>query len=300
MRRGFLTTSKAKKAIEKAVPDESASSKSKKITVETSHAPVAATGIPKGYTSSRSFQGYESNASTMDYDPDMYILTTVPSVERGSRLEDVPGGWAEALVSGHRQARNLQRTWFSSCSSFSYRTARLTVSVKLEKKGLGMFATRLIRAGDLIIDERPMFNAGSAYDPKTSLLDFTPEEQRRIVLHEQEKVVQMAFDRMPPENQKAFMTMANSHELDGSGPLVGRIRTNGFGCEGLRDKDATGRFGRYSAICKDTTRINHSCTPNTTRHWNTSSFSLRTYAVCDILPGTEITLAYCHPFRFCC
>lgn len=161
----------------------------------------------------------------MDYDPDMYILTTVPSVERGSRLEDVPGGWAEALVSGHVKraiysAPGFPRAPLSPTGGKAYRIS------EAGGKGLGMFATRLIRAGDLIIDERPMLfvpnsNAGSAYDPKTSLHDFTPEEQRRIVLHEQEKVVQMAFDRMPPENQKAFMTMANSHELDGSGPLVG-------------------------------------------------------------------------------
>ncbi|KAE9408985.1 hypothetical protein BT96DRAFT_985308 [Gymnopus androsaceus JB14] len=88
------------------------------------------------------------------------------------------------------------------------------------------------------------------------------------------KCIPKLFDRMLSEDQKAFATMADSHEYDGSGPLLGRFRTNGHGTNKLRDKAA----------------------PQTTfGTGNTSSISVGTYTIRDIPPGTEITFSYCDP-----
>ncbi|KAF5364519.1 hypothetical protein D9757_011347 [Collybiopsis confluens] len=104
--------------------------------------------------------------------------------------------------------------------------------------------------------------------------------------------MKVVFDRMPPENQKAFMELANSHTQDGSDDITGRIRTNGV-VTGFRDRNSSGAQGRYTAICKDISRINHSCRPNASWSWHTDSFSLRVCAVRDIRAGEEVTVAYC-------
>lgn len=183
-------------------------------------------GLPEGYKSTIDPTQREFASSNLNYAPNLYIYTTVPPIEIGTRREDFPGGWAEAFVSGHVKRMIYNEPGFPRVPLTPTGGKKAYRISEAGQKGLGMFATRLIRAGDLILDERPMLfvpasSLGSQYSQ--SITQFTAEEQRRIILHEQEKAVKIAFDRMLPQDQEAFMALANSHEHDGSGPLVGYV-----------------------------------------------------------------------------
>lgn len=93
--------------------------------------------------------------------------------------------------------------------------------------GLGLYATRDIEAGELVVAERPLMlvspvlQDSGAYQ-ETSL---TIDQLAQGMVADTERYLDIVFQRMPPENQAAFMELANSHVHDGSGPLLGRVRS---------------------------------------------------------------------------
>lgn len=104
--------------------------------------------------------------------------------------------------------------------------------------GKGMFATRDFKRGDLIIDERPILITPKAVPviPITPA-HYTLEQALQVQIHEYEKLLKALVNRLRADKKAAFMSLANSHEHDGSGPIYGRIRTNAFGMPNLfRDK----------------------------------------------------------------
>lgn len=123
-----------------------------------------------------------------------------------------------------------------------------------------MFATRTLRFGDLIVCERPMMmtplqiSAPIEFGP-----EFTNEQKAQAILFEWEKKMKISFDRMSETNRAAYMALANSHQHDGSGPLTGISRTNGFGVYDFQIATSKGKDEAYSAICKDISRMNHRC-----------------------------------------
>ncbi|KAJ7125165.1 hypothetical protein C8R44DRAFT_703306 [Mycena epipterygia] len=157
-------------------------------------------------------------------------------------------------------------------------------------KGAGLFSTRALKAGDLILSERPLLVAarGAAVSYPEG---FTHEQFIQHSLNELEKYMALSVNRMRPEAKAAFMALANSHKEDGSGPIVGIVRTNGLFLDGLRPgvKDET---ASYSAICKDISRLNHSCSPNTAPRFDMLSFSYQLFAVRDIAKNEELTFQY--------
>lgn len=97
---------------------------------------------------------------------------------------------------------------------------------KAPKMGLGLYAARDIKAGELIIAERPlvlapilMRSSRYAFNPATMT-----EHQKQLLLAEKEQELGLVFGRLTPENQVAFKALANCHLHDGSGPLMGVIR----------------------------------------------------------------------------
>lgn len=127
--------------------------------------------------------------------------------------------------------------------------------------GLGLFATRDIKMGELIFAERPLIitpcniglitlylpNVESQHDAKTTLA---------IVRFEWEKKLELALGKMTPDDQAAFTSLANCHKEDGSGPLLGISRTNGFGIDDLFDGEPKHLF-RYTGVGKLGSCINH-------------------------------------------
>ncbi|KAJ6497622.1 hypothetical protein C8R45DRAFT_822965 [Mycena sanguinolenta] len=169
----------------------------------------------------------------------------------------------------------------------------------VSSKGLGLVSTRALKMGDLILDERPLFVCSRGV-PVPVPSTFTQEQIIQYHLQKLEEHYQLSINRMRPKAKAAYMALSNCHKEDGSGPIVGIVRTNGLALQGLRPgvQDET---NEYSAICKDISRLNHRqaiafdvvpCSPNTAPRFHMSSFSYRLYAVRDIAEGEELTYQY--------
>ncbi|KAK7061308.1 ER lumen protein-retaining receptor [Favolaschia claudopus] len=157
-------------------------------------------------------------------------------------------------------------------------------------KGMGLFSTRALRVGNLILTERPLLVCARNIADKAPG-HYSPEMMIQYVLDETERTYEIAYNRMSAADKEAFMALANCHLEDGSGPLTGRVRTNGLGVSGLRP-GVEGDLAYYSAICKHISRLNHSCSPNTYPAFDIPSFSFSLYAVRDIAEGEELTFQY--------
>ena len=83
--------------------------------------------------------------------------------------------------------------------------------------------------------------------------------QMAISMMEWERTLEIAVGRMEPEDRNAFMELANSHKDDGSGPILGIIRTNGFKVSNIFDgpKMRADENNAYSGVIKIGSRINH-------------------------------------------
>jgi hypothetical protein len=156
--------------------------------------------------------------------------------------------------------------------------------------GIGIFAGRDIQYGQLLIAERPLLITPAAHTYKIRggdwVHDYTYEDHIKIMLFEREQLLELAFNRMDEDRKDAYMALANSHKEDGSGPLLGVQRTNGFGIDlnqltrnDGREPEVKELFSRvagmdlgeghraklkpqekcdmYSVIAKDASRMNH-------------------------------------------
>ncbi|KAF8993259.1 hypothetical protein BDQ17DRAFT_1368609 [Cyathus striatus] len=144
-------------------------------------------------------------------------------------------------------------------------------------KGQGMFATRPLDIGELIILERPLMVVPMNTD--LSGIEYGATVAPMAIY---EPMLEVAFNRMSEENQKAYLDLAVSRKNDKRPRLVAIWDTNCFGIGKLgrpcSDKD------EYSAVFKDMSRINHSCRPNCALSYDPSSFSFQ---------GEEFFYSYC-------
>lgn len=164
------------------------------------------------------------------YDEDALVVTTQPACGVADVLEDFPDGWSECIVRGFAKRQILATPGFPQPlhrpSKPCYRIG------PTPSKGLGMFATRFIERGSLIFSERAIMiqpSCPSAPVPVDSA--FSAEQHAQAVLDVWEKILESCFGRVPPANKAAFSALHNSHKHDGSGPLLGVIRTNSFGID---------------------------------------------------------------------
>ncbi|KAF7289370.1 Aldehyde dehydrogenase [Mycena indigotica] len=143
-------------------------------------------------------------------------------------------------------------------------------------KGLGLFAARALSQGELIIDERPLLISVRGV-PVAVPIWYSQEQTTKYQLREFEKYLEVVLKEMRPADRDAFMSLANSHTTDGSGPIAGRIRTNSIGLDGL---------------CPEMSGPMAHCCPNTSTNFHDASISYTVYAARDIAEGEELTLAY--------
>ena len=188
--------------------------------------------------------------------PDIIIMTTMPPI----KAPGDPHNQTEWITRPATKFKILNLPGFPQPVP---EPAQLNYVIKeTEKMGKGVFATRHIKFGELVFAERPLLvvpaNCNiSGLDPPAH---YTLEQQKLIVMMEWEKKLEIAVEqRMEEEERKAFKELQNSHTEDGSGPLLGVIRTNGFGVLGEEhtDKDDFAVTRSYSAIGKIGSRINH-------------------------------------------
>ncbi|KAF8584462.1 hypothetical protein K439DRAFT_1346172, partial [Ramaria rubella] len=136
-------------------------------------------------------------------------------------------------------------------------------------KGKGLFATRDIQFGQLIVDERP-----SIITPTTFVFPagFTVEEFYKIIL-----------DYLTKDDTKIVLSLANS-----KGPklpsLAGIMATNAI------EIDLKG--GTDSGFMEQGTQNKSSCGPNSAWRFNYDTFTLNLYPTRSISAGEEITASY--------
>jgi len=100
--------------------------------------------------------------------------------------------------------------------------------------GQGVFAKRNIKRGDLIFSERPLLIVPTWFGRDATDGQYTSNQAQQVMMFEFEKVLEIAVKRMPEKERALFLALHNSHTADGTGPLLGIIRTNAFG---VNDKD---------------------------------------------------------------
>ncbi|TFK31211.1 hypothetical protein BDQ12DRAFT_708041 [Crucibulum laeve] len=288
MKRGFLNRAKAKKALSSTtrvvhntpIDDYPRGTKF-------SYGKVADAGPPEGYTEHQTFTK-EMNAERLDHPEGRLLYTTIPAQYSNSSYDDEPIGWSECLITGSVKRQIYETPEFGRAPPQSDRVSfRIRPTPDM---GLGMFATCSLKMGDLILSERPLIVTPVVARPDVQIpRSFTHEQIRQVILFEWEKNLEICVDRMFPENRKAFYTLANAHTEDGSGPIMGRIRTNGYGViEKLYDKELA-----HLAVCDKLSYINHSCRPNVTQDFDVASFSFQLRASRDIKPDEQLFYSYC-------
>ncbi|CAA7270089.1 unnamed protein product [Cyclocybe aegerita] len=131
--------------------------------------------------------------------------------------------------------------------------------------GLGVFTTCDVQVGELIFSERPLLVAPCGLSPPLEDIPdhYSSQQIQQIIMFEREELLQHAVGRMSDEQRAAFMSLANAHMEDGSGPILGIIRTNAFSISNVGDgpDPPPGRRyppeASYSAVCELGSRINH-------------------------------------------
>ncbi|KAI0656124.1 hypothetical protein C8Q70DRAFT_922249 [Cubamyces menziesii] len=145
--------------------------------------------------------------------------------------------------------------------------------------GFGMFSTAAIARGDLILCERPLL----VYP---QLLPYRSSRQPL----EQYPELQDLVSSMRPCDRDAFCGLANCHDPASVSLQKGIIDTNAL------DLGTLGSSNRpYGAVCRDISRINHSCTPNAVYRFDPTSFTFGVRALHAIPPNAQIFISYIDP-----
>lgn len=123
--------------------------------------------------------------------------------------------------------------------------------------GLGMFATRDIKLGELILAERPLLIVAlnsDLYGIDPCVPHYTTEWTVAEVENKLEIVIE---GRMKEEDRKAFKELHAFHTQNG-GEILDLINTNAFGIQLYADKgDRVISDEVYATIGKNSSRINH-------------------------------------------
>ncbi|CAJ1409466.1 unnamed protein product [Effrenium voratum] len=131
-------------------------------------------------------------------------------------------------------------------------------------KGLGAVASRDVKVGELVAEERPPIT----YVEKSGWVEDMEKQ----------------FAALPADTQNALMAL---HDTEEEKSLKGIFNTNSIGC--------------YSSaldgvLCVVISRFNHSCLPNCEQSWDDDLFRQRLFACKDIKKGEELCFSYVEPF----
>ncbi|KAL1674647.1 hypothetical protein EV122DRAFT_220192 [Schizophyllum commune] len=229
------------------------------------------------------------------------ICTTIPAVDRTPKDVLLRDGTSEIMLDAATKRKlYAQKDFPKPLAQPASPAHRISPA---GKKGLGMFATRALSAGDLVLAERPLMVRALGPPPYTGpqmgLFRNPPSLVSRVV--EMEFQIEVMVQRMVPKNRNAFLALTNSPDLSGCGNLVGRMYTNGRDVlQGFTFSGMPGGSATYTGLFDKLSRVNHRrvifcCTPNAVFTWDSPSFSGSLRAIRDIQPDEEITITYCNP-----
>ncbi|KAI0738337.1 hypothetical protein C8Q80DRAFT_1124948 [Daedaleopsis nitida] len=144
--------------------------------------------------------------------------------------------------------------------------------------GLGTFATVDIEQGGLIMRETPLILYPQVIPFRS---DLAPERAYPDLEH--------AVHSLSTTNREAFFDLMNSHLTEPS-RVRGIIDTNALDIGHL-----PGTPCEYAAICKDISRVNHSCSPNAVYCFDIVTVSVELRALFPIPAGSQIVISYIDP-----
>ncbi|ETI25174.1 hypothetical protein G647_04547 [Cladophialophora carrionii CBS 160.54] len=159
----------------------------------------------------------------------------------------------------------------ASCSSTSTSTSTSTITppqdtllevVSTPDRGLAVFTTRKIKAGTLILAERPLI----------ALSKTEETDSQSIERH---------FAALPRPEQKVYLSLFDAQKSRMS-RVVSIYYSNCYNCAG----EGSTRDG--SAIGALSSRINHSCVPNVQFSYHAGMDEMRFFALRDIPRGREV------------
>ncbi|KAF8987489.1 hypothetical protein BDQ17DRAFT_1375024, partial [Cyathus striatus] len=184
----------------------------------------------------------------------------------------------------------LQSTGLQDQSSTPYEIRTMKSSE------MGMCATRSLDVGDLILTERPLFVIPINTDirgvqcPEVYRQNAGDIKGMQTPMPLKEATMEVAFNRMSKENQKAYLALSNAHTHDGSFRLFAIWRTNSFAFFDLGKLG--GEDDLYGVVLKEYSRVNHSCRQNCCLSIDVDSFSCQLRATRAIAPGEDIVCSY--------
>ncbi|KAF4612727.1 hypothetical protein D9613_011818 [Agrocybe pediades] len=280
MKRGFLNSSKGKK---KPLYEAPTSTESSQQAIQDQEKPRP-TKLPFGKVSLTTTTAYTKFDHTrVDYDSNQTVVTTIPP--RDYDMPPDPDGHSAWIVRGTTKAKILNRPGYPKA-----------VPKPSGPPAYEVRATPDMGMGALLVAPRDI--GMMADSSKFKLREkYSPDEFRQIMMMECEKLLENVVQGyMQPEHREAFLALANSHQEDGSGPILGIIRTNGYKIEGLFDGPKLNEWdsNTYSAILKVGSRINHSCRPNITHQFDLDAFCMSFFAKRDIPSGEQLSYSYCY------
>ncbi|KAL3420942.1 hypothetical protein PVAG01_07387 [Phlyctema vagabunda] len=134
-------------------------------------------------------------------------------------------------------------------------------------RGNGLFATRTLHRGDVIMAETPVGIYQSDAFPMDYELGY--------------RYLNTAFKRLPKETQAKFMSMAAQNP---GHDIMERVNTISF----------AGEFGgsAHFLVYPHTALMNHDCRPNAMYYYDPATLIHSTHASRTISPGEEITITY--------
>ncbi|EXJ73364.1 uncharacterized protein A1O5_03124 [Cladophialophora psammophila CBS 110553] len=155
----------------------------------------------------------------------------------------------------------------SAAGSRSRPTDGILEVVSTPDRGLAVFSARKIKAGTLVLAERPLIS-----------LDKHEENDASAIERE--------FSKLSRAEQKVYLRLFDAQKSRMS-QVVSVYYSNCYNCEGFRP---SGKGG--SAIGALSSRINHSCVPNLQFSYDANSNEMRFYAIRDISRGKEMCSNY--------
>ncbi|OSD05164.1 SET domain-containing protein [Trametes coccinea BRFM310] len=137
--------------------------------------------------------------------------------------------------------------------------------------GVGLFATRAIPRGAVVLSEAPVFTQ--------------PPPPGRT-----NSTVMAALSQCTRDEQRQYFNLANAHKAPRQGkrellPALGIFETNALPC-------GKGRGGRRAGVFLLAARLNHSCQPNVARSWDECAQRMTFRALRDIGEGEELCMNY--------
>ncbi|CAE8597233.1 unnamed protein product [Polarella glacialis] len=165
-----------------------------------------------------------------------------------------------------RASASTQGCWRSKLGSFEI--------VSIDGKGLGVQATRDLKAGDLISEDVPALSWSKELDME---LLFAGSDESGIPL-----ALKRQWAGLSEDVKCQIMELHDCHGKSKKS-LRGIMSTNGV---------TQGANSSSSVLCPVFSRFNHSCSPNCQHAWDDKAGMERVFACTDIGAGEELSTSY--------